>query len=550
MKTIKMLSNSVLSYMFAQAGLLMRNNIPVLTARISAGEWRHSSGMKKKLRSACVLAPILVGIIVGTEGQIAKRYQRAIETAGEPTGQIVPLLGTQGFEISADGPAPIQPSWDGSHYMGRLGDRGEFQWGLTSYALQYGRLEMRIHPSEPLVFASLVGLVDEEFWTVFGLFEGRTGTRRFERGFRVIVNKVGQNTFLPRPSNKITFFSSGRIAFLVDDQSDSIKAAVLDCTANPIWQKAFVSPQFRDTSGQSLKIALVENLKKDVWCLLDGSRSMVVGKASRPLHIVRFNAEGTILWKQSISGFPSPASADLTIADAGGGLLLFRIAAPASPPSPSSSPTYTSSLAYLNPEGRILWAREFPNISANKSPVWSPDNSSLYLSMAKPVGSTTPSVESWLVKLDAKTGEIARMAQVGDELGTETTIIGASDGKVFLLRYKYSAPSGAFAGFVDTNFKNPIWSKINQADYKSSPAASYDSATDRLFVSLPKRETGWVDLVALKGDLRLAGSVSIGSNSDSCGRGEPDKQLDQTRPTTVRCRNSRYDNRSGAIYPA
>ena len=106
------------------------------------------------------------------------------------------------------------------------------------------------------------GLNGEVHRTVFGLFDGRTGARRFERGFRVIVNKIEQSRLFLRSARRSLPLPSGRIAFMiVDDHGDSIRPPV-SVTRVIQYGRRFSCHLFKNDL-RTIDATLVEDSKKD-----------------------------------------------------------------------------------------------------------------------------------------------------------------------------------------------------------------------------------------------------------------------------------------------
>jgi hypothetical protein len=447
-----------------------------------------------------------------------KRYRGTGSFPGEPSGQVTPILPGDTYELKAFGPAPVQPSNSGSHYVARLGSKAEFEWGLTTFGPSRGGLELKLHPSEPLVFASLIGLVDEEFWTVFGMFDGRTGARRFERGFRAILNKIDEIIVIPHPFSRVDLLPSGKIAFIEDDHSDSLKIGVLDSAGEPVWQKMFVSPSLKQTSSKQMNAIIREDIQTGWWVLLSGTEAKPEPKPAQRspvFHLLRLNDLGNPLWIRKMMNFApgvQAASTPITVFDKEGGMLLFKVDLPPSA-LPAPIPKSAAQFVYFDSEGRVRWARAFPDALGNQAPVWNLAKTALYLQLSKLTSLTPLKVDTWFLKLDAKSGEILRSIKFETSATTELKICGVSEQQLFV---SGSQTTRAFVGYFDLDLKELVWRKFQRTDLRNGLTAQYDSIKNRLSVSVSPRNAGWADLISLQGNLQIEGLVSIDPISEPC----------------------------------
>lgn len=463
---------------------------------------------------AAVILPFYSESLFAAEPAPVKRYSISGDPATQPYGVVVPNLRGGGYDLNVTGPG-----------LARLADNGDVQWGLATDTPARGIPELRSHPTQPLVLATLRGLVDEEFWTVFGAFDGRTGTRRFERGFRAAVNKVNEFVVIPHPFSSVEFLPSGRFAFVEDDHSESIKIAVLNTEGEPVWQKRFVSPSLKETSSQGMNASLREDAQMGFWLMLKGAEGEANAVQRRIFHLLRLDAAGKPLWTMTMADFApdSAFSATQTFFDNGGGMLLFNIEQ-ASSPIPTPLPKLTVKLISFNADGGVRWARTFPDYSSGQGPVWNLQKTEIFLPLAKLISLTPLRIDNWLVKLDANSGTVLRSVKLGMTGATGATsfnLIGVSDQKIFLSGSQSDgsrAPGSidAFVGHLNADLKNPVWRQLIRTDLRNSPRAVYDASRGRLSFSVSVKNAGSADLISLDGNLQTEGLVSIDPAAGPC----------------------------------
>lgn len=459
--------------------------------------------MKRILPILGAMLVCIVGVIASLQAApaVPKSYQATNVNSLRPLGSVRPTPNGPGFEFSAKGPAPVQPSSSGSHYVARLSDQGDCEWGLTTYGPARGEILLETHPTEPIALALMEGLVDEEFWTVFGAFDGRTGTRRWERGIRVVQNKINEFVVLPHPFVSVKFLPSGAVTVVVDDHRSSVRAGVFGASGDALWQKEFVSPTLAETTSKSWNAVVLEDPTSGYWVLLRGNEENN-GMPTQVLHLVRLSSDGTVLWTRKLAGWSQTSwfTAKFPTFSPSGGLLLKEVDVRASPGVPQS---IFSAIAYCDAQGRILWARHFPDVALPTSDVgWTSSGTHLFVGMTKLVSTTPIRVENWLVKIDARSGAVVSSVKVG----TPTTIgpleiSGVSDTRVYFSA-RESAPSQAgFVGYADLELNNPVWRKFSHYPLARTPRLTFDPRHKRVYYAPAHPERGWSDLIPL--DLNL-----------------------------------------------
>ena len=396
--------------------------------------------------------------------------------AGVPAwngGSLAPMPAGTGYVLSAFGPAPNSPG-SASLALARLDALGNVKWGAFAIEGAMGGTTLKAAGPENALYAKIEGLAQEQFWTVFGVFNPLDGTRVFERGVRLSVTNTSSG-YLPDPAASADYLSDGRSFVLLDyDSQAKVELAVLDQTGQVEWQKSFVAPSFARWAVQSAKSSLIEYVGSGFLLVVLGSERIStapnppVYNTSLTVNLIRLSAQGEVVWAEKVEGLiASDALPPLQAWAIGGdGSLVLSLSDTITTSPTNPLPSGFASLALtLGPDGQLRWAGQIRGVAGTGlTPFWVPDQSSIFFGGDRLRSLTAPSVDGLLLKANAQTGDL--MAQISIDLSQldSFTVAGVTSDRVFvneLERYLDGRPTTALAGSFDLNLQNGHWKQFS-----------------------------------------------------------------------------------------
>jgi hypothetical protein len=457
----------------------------------------------------------------------ARSYRAPAGVPAWNEGHVGVLPGGPQYSLTTFGLAPTNQSSGGSVSVARLDSAGNIEWALWSVEGTMGYTTLKARPTEPLVYAKIEGLAQEEFWTVFGLFNARDGSRVFERGIPVAVDQLGTTNspeYFPVPSSSADFLSDGRSFVIIDPDDSVVRVAVLDQLGQPQWQRAFSAGSFATSAG-GLRSTLIEYPGQGFWLLVESSQPISTQpnppatNNAATLNLLRLDNNGQLLWATNITGLQTsgPPALGATTIGADGSLVLTFTDVVLSPP--VLNPTLNDFITYilvLNPDGQLRWARRIRSAAGTGLvPVLSPDGTALFLTGTKLRSLQPLTGDGVILKLDAATG--ASLGQVAIRPGAiqDLAIAAIVNDRLLLHARSFSltAPGNPYVGSLDLNLQNPIWKQFSFAQTFSYAGLLYEPTSGSLvFWDAPNGDSR-MDAIQLGLDLNPLVGGALASNS-------------------------------------
>jgi hypothetical protein len=424
----------------------------------------------------------------------------------------------QNFEITPSGPGYLLSAvsavltnqvGQGTQSFVRLNQAGEIDWALALTEGPMGVSSVKVHPTEPLLFAKIDGLATEEYWTVFGVFNGQDGKPVFEIGVPLIVDQTpADGYYFPEPSLNVEYLSDGRCSIVMQGDGGIVRVAVIDPTGQPQWQRAFAGANSAfSIAGRGLHSALIEDPGRGFWLIVTGSQKITTQPNPPPINfavtlsILRLSSTGDLVWAKEIGGLQlaqvTPDFGGAVLGADGSLIISFTDLVIAVTPNPNPTDYDTYTLA-IGSDGQFRWATRVK--LAHLGPMAGSDSSTFYLAGVRYRSIAPLNDDGVILQCDSATG--TSLAQVSVNLSTaeDLTIAGISQNGIFIKAQPYFVPTAPRLGVLDLNLQNSRW--VHGVDPTvASTALVYNSQTDSLLFAERPGADSRVDAISLGSDL-------------------------------------------------